>query len=305
MNYKKILLTIVSILIIFLAVVLGKNCLSYKLPNSAMGVRSIVNLKSVDTLFIGSSGYRKGIDMEEIVNSLEGSSFMLTYNGNEPFNIYIELKELLNEGVDIGRLIVDFNPSMADRGADLSDKRLLWDISMDSKLELWNALKKEETTDLFTFYDYWVLSNNDYMVTYPVSYRLISSRYNYGGSTSLDESAGKTREELEAMPVIEKPGINPLQEESIRNIIKLCSNNSIELIFMESPRYITMENDENYRAKSEMMKDIIESEGAKVILRSDLEFDNSKAEYYSDLTHMSGDGKRELTGDIIALLKNN
>lgn len=303
MNIKKTIITILSAIVIIMAIVLCKNYLSYKIPNEAMGVRSIVALKEVDTLFIGSSGYRKGIDMEEVVKALPGKSYMLTYNGNEPFNILIELKELLKENVKIGRVIIDYNPSMMDRGADLSDKRLLWDISMDGKKELWSKIKEEDSTTLFTFYDYWILSNNDYMFTYPISYPLIAARYNYGGSTVADETSGKNKEELEELAVVEKPGINPLEGQSIVDIISLCKGNDIEVIFLESPRYITMESDINYQGKSEELHSIIEEAGGKAILRSDLNFDNSHADYYTDLTHMSGSGKKAFTKEIISILK--
>ena len=176
MNKKKLLTTILAVIIIFLGVILAKNMYSYKLPNDKMGIRSVVARGDIDTLFIGSSGYRKGIDMEKLVSALDGDTFMLTYNGNEPFNVLIELEEIMKAQVRIGTLVIDFNPSMADRGADLSDKRLLWDVGMESKIKLWRELNKEPDTDLFSFYDYWVLSNNDYMATYPVSYPLIASR---------------------------------------------------------------------------------------------------------------------------------
>ena len=304
MNRKKILLTILIVCLVFLGVIFLKNSLSYKIPNTAMGVRSVVALGDVDTLFIGSSGYRKGIDMEMISKALPGTSFMLTYNGNEPFNIYIELEELMKEKVRIGRLIIDYNPSMMDRGADLSDKRLLWDISMEGKRQLWNEIAKESDTTFFDFYDYWVLANNDYMVTYPVSYPLIASRYYYGGSTPADETEGKTSQELKALPVVENPGIDPLEEDSIRNIIKICEENDIELIFLESPRYITMESDVNYSDKSQALSRIIDEEGGKYVLRADLGFDNTNPGYYSDLTHMSGEGKKEFTGKLIEYLED-
>lgn len=304
MNKKKIIITTIIIAVIFTGIVMGKNCLSYKIPNTAMGVRSVVARGRIDTLFIGSSGYRKGIDMERIITELPGESFMLTYNGNEPFNVLIELEEILRENVSIGTLIVDFNPSMADRGADLSDKRLLWDISMNGKIKLWRELAKEDTSNLFTFYDYWVLSNNDYMITYPVSYPLIAARYSYGGSTTADETKGLSKDELEALPIIEHKGVHELQRNSILSIIELCENNDINLVFMESPRYITMESNENYRTKSQELRDLIIDNGALCILREDLSFDNTNPDYYSDLTHMSGEGKEEFTKAIINTLNS-
>lgn len=308
MKTKKIIATILIITGIFLTVVLCKNYFSYKIPNESMGVRSVISKGRIDTLFIGSSAYRKGIDMEKIVNELPGDSFMLTYNGNQPFNMYIELKEILSENCNIGRIVFDLNPSMSDRGADLSDKRLLWDISMSGKRELWNELKKEDNTRLFTFYDYWVLSNNDYMISYPIAYPMISGRYHYGGSTPSEDTAGKSKSELEALEVIENPGVNELQAESLENIISLCSEKSIEVIFLESPRFYTMEENENYNSKKLTMVDIINNKAAqigsraRIITSDELDIDYCNPELYSDLTHMSSLGKITYTDRIIELL---
>ena len=301
MNKRKLLLTISLIILIPSAVVLGKNIFSCKLPNDACGVRSVVERGSVDTLFIGSSGYRKGIDMDILRDGL-GDAFMLTYNGNEPFNVLIELEEILSGGVSINRLVVDFNPSMIDRGADLSDKRLLWDVSFDAKRKLWKEIAKLESTELFTFYDYWVLSNNDYMLTYPISAPLIKSRYYFGGINPSEVTGCSNKAELDSMPIIENPGLNELQLNSTERIIEICKNEGIELIFLESPRYITLCENENYAAKSRELRSFIEERGAKCILGSDLEFDSKNPEFFSDTTHMSSVGKAEFTRKIVEAL---
>lgn len=303
MKLKKTWITIFIALLVFFSIVLLKNYCSYLLPNDAMGVRSVVAQKHVDTLFLGSSAYRKGIDMYLIEEKLEGESYALTYNGNEALNMAIELKELLKAGTEIELLVVDFNPSMMDRGADLSDKRLLWDISMEGKLSLWRELAKCEDTDFFTFYDYFVLSNNDYMLTYPVSHPLIADRYYRGGCTQADETPGSTREELNELEIVENPGVNELQLKSIGEIVALCKKHEIEVVFLESPRYYRMESDENFMKKAAILEEYLSEQGVTSILTEDLGFDNTNPAYYSDLTHMSGDGKREFTSLLIPLLR--
>lgn len=302
-EYKKLIITILISVIAVVSIIMLKNMVSYKLPNESMGVRSVISRGHVDTLFVGSSAYRKGINMYMVEEMLPGESFMLTYNGNQPFNMAIELRELIAGGADIDTLVVDFNPSMADRGADLSDKRLLWDISMDGKKNLWKELAKREDAGIFTWFDYWVSSNMDYAVTYMVAKPMISQRYYLGGSSSLDESEGKTASELEELEIIENPGINELQMRSVDEIIALCHDNNINLIFLECPRYITMADNENYKAKSDELRLHIEEQDVCVITGAYMGFDNKNPEYYADLTHMSGDGGRVLTEMIINVLK--
>ena len=302
-QYGKLLTTALVAAALIIGVICLKNYCSCRLPNEDMGVRSVVARGHIDTLFVGSSAYRKGINMYRVSEELPGESFMLTYNGNQPFNVAIELKEIIGSGADVDLIVADFNPSMVDRGADLSDKRLLWDISMEGKRKLWSELKNREGADLFTWFDYWVSSNMDYMATYPIAKPMISKRYYLGGSADTEESAGKTAEELASLEIVENPGINDLQRSSIDEIIKLCSENDIKLIFLECPRYVLMADNENYRAKSDELAAYIEEKGIEVLRDVNLGFDNTNPGYYADLTHMSGEGSKVLTDIIIGKLK--
>ena len=300
---KKTIITIISAFVLFLAVIIIKNAYSYKIPNNDMGIQAVIALEDVDYLFLGSSSFRKGVNMSKLEKELDGSSFMLTYNGNQPMNAMVELQDIIDAGTKIKTLVYEIEPGMIDRGADLSDKRLLWDIDMDSKLEIWNYLKDREDANFFMFYDYWVSSNMDYMITYPIAHKVISKRYYKGGNDGLDVSAAKTESELRALPINEDPGIDKLQLDSIVNIIKICDDNKIDLIFLEPPKYISMYEDGNFSSKHKEMVDLLESNNVNYYLGDDLGFDNTKAEYYSDLSHMSEAGMEELTKDIINILK--
>lgn len=296
-KYGKLLITILLAFGVSALVIMVKNNFSNHLPNTDMGVVSVISRGRTSVLFMGSSAYRKGIDMYLVDGAIPGEAFMLTYNGNQPFNMAIELEEIIKGGAQIDTLVADFNPSMVDRGADLSDKRLLWDISMEGKNKLWEELKKE--ANLFTWYDFWVSSNMDYAFTYPVAKRMISQRYYLGGSASLDNTEGLTEDELLALPIKEEKGIHDLQMSSIDSIIDLCRDNNINLIFLECPRFYTMEDNENYKEKSDELKEHIKDKGIDVIRAADLDFDNTNPEYYSDLTHMSKKGSEVLTKMII------
>ena len=165
---KKTIRTIIISFLIVFAVVMLKNCCSYMLPNHAFGIRYIIGEGKADYLFVGSSSFRKGINMMTLEKELGDNTYALTYNGNQPMNVYIELKQMLEAGTEIDTIIYELEPGMVDRGADLSDKRLLWDIDMKSKHEIWQHLKERDDADFFMFYDYYVSSNMDYLLTYPV-----------------------------------------------------------------------------------------------------------------------------------------
>lgn len=300
---KKTILTITIAFVVFISIVLCKNYFSKNLPNDAMGVSAVCNRGQVDTLFIGASSFRKGVDMHYVESNLPGSSFMLTYNGNQPMNMDVELSQIIGAGVIPKKLVVEFDPAMISNHADLSDKRLLWDIGMDQKIYIWRELSKREDADFFMFFDYWVSSNIDYLATYPVSYPLISKRYYLGGNNGEEYTPSKSKEELDAMPIDEDAGFHELQKKAIMHIIEMCRDNNIELVFVESPNYITMYEDKNYSEKQELLETLLKSEGVPVYTAKDITFDNSKAEYYSDLTHMSSAGMEEYTAQLVEIIK--
>lgn len=300
---KKTLVTITIAFLIVLSVVMLKNCCSFMIPNNAFGIRYIISQGEVDYLFIGSSSFRKGVDMRALEEELGESTYMVTYNGNQPMNVLVELKQMLEAGTKIGTLVYELEPGMVDRGADLSDKRLLFDIDMKSKAEIWKHLSRRDDADFFMFYDYYVSSNMDYLITYPISYPMIAKRYYKGGNNGEDLSPAKTKDELEKLPIKEDPGIDELQRESIVNIIELCNDNGIKLIFLEPPKYISMYKDANFAGKFDELINLLKENDAEVILAEDLHFDNTNPDFYADLSHMSGDGMTEFTNRVIEVLQ--
>lgn len=299
----KTFVTIALAFLIVLAVVMLKNCYSYLIPNNAFGIRYVIDNGSADYLFIGSSSFRKGVDMHALEDALGDGVYMVTYNGNQPMNVQIELEQIVDAGTEVKTLVYELEPGMVDRGADLSDKRLLWDIDMPSKITIWRYLRQRDDYDFFMFFDYFVSSNMDYLLTYPISYPMIAKRYYRGGNNGEDVSPAKTAEELDKLPIIEDPGIDELQRESLKNIIKLCNDNNIELIFMEPPKYIKMYSDKNFAEKNAELMEFLRSEGANVMTGENLGFDNTNPAFYADLSHMSYDGMVEFTKCVIDNLR--
>lgn len=299
---KKTIITIITAFLIVLAVVMAKNCYSYKIKNNAMGIRNITSRGSVDYLFIGASSFRKGIDTHLLENEFSNDAYVVTYNGNEPMNIETEISQIYKSGTSVKTLVVEFDPSMIERGADLSDKRLLWDIDFESKVKMWKLLSKREDADFFMFYDYWVASNIDYMFTYPISFPLISKRYYKGGNNGQDALEGKTALELSEMPIKEDPGFNELEKASLMNIISMCKENNTRLLFIECPKYISMYSDANYREKDSILRSFFDEQNAEYYTKEDLDFDYKEPSNYSDLTHMSITGLHNYTEALITLL---
>ena len=74
-----------------------KNEYARLLPVSTYGMQAAVKKKSVTHLFIGSSMFRQGLSIDVLEEMLEGEVYILSYNGNQPAFMAMELKYMLKK----------------------------------------------------------------------------------------------------------------------------------------------------------------------------------------------------------------
>ena len=105
-----------ALAVILLAVLLLtgiKNEYARLLPVSSYGMQAAIKKKSVDHLFIGSSMFRQGLSIDVLEEELAGNVYILSYNGNQPAFMAMELQYMLEEGLEVGTLYVDLYPYTA------------------------------------------------------------------------------------------------------------------------------------------------------------------------------------------------
>lgn len=61
-------------------------------------MQAVLRKGETENLFIGSSMFRQGLDIDVLEERLEGSSYILSYNGNQPALMAMELQYLLEQG---------------------------------------------------------------------------------------------------------------------------------------------------------------------------------------------------------------
>ncbi len=81
---EKLIRSIIIGLLVAVAIILLKNTFSYKFSEKSNGMQAAIQRKTIDHLFIGSSMFRQGIDIFEAEKGLDGTTFVLSYNGNQP-----------------------------------------------------------------------------------------------------------------------------------------------------------------------------------------------------------------------------
>ncbi len=308
---KRILKMAAATVFLALALIFLKNEYARLLPVSTYGMQAALRKESIDNLFIGSSMFRQGLDIDTLDEELPGNSYILSYNGNQPALMAMELSYLLEEGLEIKNLYIDLYPYTAAATPWISDTKILLDTDLSFKAAAWKLMKSGGDADFGDFYEFFVTANNEQLLTYPLNNRIVSAQFRDGGS--LLEAQGKTKEELAKLDLLgSRDGVNPLQAEGYEKIAKLAKQYQLNLYFLETPKYERMNQDGDYQELYAECLSIIEAlqksrtdeDGIKIVSAKDLDFDSSKAEYYQDLIHLSAEGRKEYTRLLCEKIKS-
>lgn len=311
---KRILSIIVtSIIVVVLFVGLKYFTFNQVLPKANYGMRAICETSGISDLYIGSSMFRQGI----YARDLDANAYLLAYNSNKPCHEAMQVKHLLDNGASFNRLIVDMYPYSMVRDAELSDARMIMDGDLRFTLELFSFLPKPRS--LTTLYDMIVLQNNEFFLTLPVSFKLLNARNNRGSNTSIVH--GKTDRELNTLTTRSDEvtiEMNETQIAGLNEIISICEEQHIEVVFLETPKYKSVNEDPVYRelmttyAKflSEKQIPMVLYEKTSAVVSDKIDeslvrsyrFDDGQALYYTDPFHISYEGRQQFTDALKGVL---
>ena len=299
---KRVLTAIGSALLAAFLLIILKNEYARLLPVSTYGMQAAIAQEETENLFIGSSMFRQGLSIDVLEEELPGNSYILSYNGNQPALMAMELQYMLEEGLKIQNLYIDLYPYTAAADPWISDTKILLDTDLDFKLRAWRLMAESGEASFSDFFEFFVTANNEQLLTYPVNNRLVSSQFRNGGTLLSQE--GSTKEELDALGTLGgRDGLNEAQVQGYREIAALAEQYDLNLYFLETPKYERMYQDEDYRELYELcLQEVRELERSwngsgsfAVICAEELNFDTSDAANYQDLIHLSAEGRKEYT----------
>ncbi len=319
---KRIGKILAGVLFVVLLLTGIKNEYARLLPVSTYGMQAAVKKKSVDHLFIGSSMFRQGLSIDVLEEMLEGEVYILSYNGNQPAFMAMELEYMLKEGLEIGTLYVDLYPYTAAAAPWISDTKILLDTDLSFKLDAWKLMNVYNDTKLLDFYELFVTANNEQILTYPIHNRLVSAQFRNGGN--ILTPGGQTKDHLDSLGMLGgRDGLQEAQVEGYKKILELAREHGVKVYFIETPKYERMYRDadymELYEACRNKMEELTEADGtistkeaggsketgqesginkadtdvynAEVILAEELSFDFADAACFQDLIHLSTEGR--------------
>lgn len=288
--------TLLGILLAVLLLAGIKNEYARFLPVSSYGMQAAIGKKSVDHLFIGSSMFRQGLSIDVLEEELEGSVYILSYNGNQPAFMAMELEYMLKEGLEVGTLYVDLYPYTAAATPWISDTKILLDTDLGFKIDAWELMAANNDTKFLDFYELFVTANNEQLLTYPIHNRLVSAQFRNGGN--ILTPGGQTKEHLDSLGMLGgREGIQETQMEGYKKILELAEDHGIRVCFIETPKYERMYQDADYMGLyEECTKEVRKLTEADVkdtslILAEKLGFDFSEPACFQDLIHLSTEGR--------------
>ena len=300
---KKILITLFAALLTISAAIALKNQYSYKIPIHNRGISDASKQGKLDLLFLGSSTFRSNIDLLTLEKEYP-NNYIISYGGNQYVSCdiqYDEIKERFKEMPKL--LILEFDPLILEEEPDLSDSRVIWDLSFTGKLRLWDSLDNHIGDDFHLVYEYFITSGMDDLFTYPITEKIYAGRYYRGAKNSIVESPGidaLTNEEFDLSNKV----IIPAQEYALRELIDNCRADGTNFIFIESPHYSRLANDPKYIEHRQYLINIMEDSNVDYILSDYVNFDNNNPNYYEDMSHMSYKGKVAYSEALRPLLNN-
>lgn len=303
---KKILKMVAAVLTAVAVIIVLKNQYGSIFSGNTYGMPAAIAKGEIDHVFIGSSMFRQGLDIDILEQNLDGNVFLLSYNGNQPVFMAKELEYLLEKGLKIDNLYIDFYAFTLTASPWISDTKIFLDTDLAFKIDAYRTMAKYNDVTFNDFYEMFVTANNEQIFMYPINNAIVSSQFRNGGSLMTPE--GKTKEHLNTLDLGVRDGLLEAQLEGYHRIVELAEEYDINLCFIETPKYEKLLNDTRKGAYPELLEEMVDwakQKNVSYILAEAFEFDHSDGANFQDLIHLSAAGRRSYCEMLTRYLQNN
>ena len=303
---KKILTAVTAVLVAVALIIVLKNQYGSIFAGNTYGMLALLEQGEVDHLFIGSSMFRQGLDIDALEENLDGSVYILSYNGNQPVFMAKELEYLLGQGLKIENLYIDFYAYTLTAVPWISDTKMFLDTDLAFKLDAWKTMAENNEVGLKDFYEMFVTANNEQIFMYPINNAIVSSQFRNGGS--LLYMAGQTKDHLDTLDLGVRDGLFESQLAGYDRISELAKEYDINLLFIETPKYEKLLTDTREGCYMDLLKEMIawaEKVNAPFLLAESFDFDHTDGANFQDLIHLSGQGRKAYCEMLSQYIGNN
>lgn len=290
---KKILTTVAAVLVAVALVIVLKNQYGSIFAGKTYGMPAVIEKGEIDHLFIGSSMFRQGLDIDALEENLDGDVYILSYNGNQPVFMAKELEYMLERGLKIENLYIDFYAYTLTAVPWISDTKMFLDTDLSFKIDAWKTMHKHNDVSLNDFYEMFVTANNEQILMYPINNAIVSSQFRNGGSLLM--MAGQSNEYLDTLDLGVRDELFESQLEGYDKIVELAEEYDINLLFIETPKYEKLLSDTREGCYTELLDEMVswaKKADAPYLLAETFDFDHSDGANFQDLIHLSGQGRK-------------
>ena len=290
---KKILTMITAVLAAAVLLIVLKNQYGSIFSGNTYGMPAAIEKGEIEHLFIGSSMFRQGLDIDVLEEKLEGEVYILSYNGNQPVFMAKELEYLLEHGVHIENLYIDFYAFTLTAVPWISDTKMFLDTDLGFKADAWKIMAENNEVSFSDFYEMFVTANNEQILMYPVNNAVVSSQFRNGGSLMVP--AGQTKEHLDSLDLGVRDGLYESQLAGYEKIVELAKAHGINLLFIETPKYEKLITDTRQGAYPELLREMTawtQEADVQYLLAEEFAFDHADGSNFQDLIHLSGQGRK-------------
>ena len=253
---KKILPIIGSVILAVTLLVVLKNQYGSILAGNTYGMPAVIKQGQIDHLFIGSSMFRQGLDIDALEDNLDGSVYILSYNGNQPVFMAKELEYMLERGLKVENLYIDVYSYTLTAIPWISDTKMFLDTDLKFKIDAWKQMAEHNDVSFNDFYEMFVTANNEQILMFPINNAIVSSQFRNGGS--LMAPAGQTKEHLDTLDLGVREELFDSQIAGYDRIVELAEEYDIQLLFIETPKYEKLLTDTREGAYTELLSAMTE-----------------------------------------------
>lgn len=295
----KTIKTLCAALVLCLILALAKDQLEPRLlANANYGLPALAKQSGTEMLFLGSSMFRQGIDID-VLEQTKKDWYILSYNGLQPVTEELLLRRLTDAGVEIGTLFVDMYAYSACAEPSLADEKMFMELDLAGKWKLWGLISRTESPA--AFWRLFVTGNNELLLTWPLYSPLVNRRFHNGGRTVYTE--GMTAEQMAAPPELSGT-LHEEQQKALRALIANAQEHGIHVVFLETPKFRTVMEDERYIQAMGQYQTLLDEEGVEYLLVKDICPETCLVpENFSDAVHMSSQGRAAYTRVLAKLLE--
>ena len=290
---KKILKTVAAVLVAVALIIVLKNQYGSIFAGNTYGMPTAIEQGEIDHLFIGSSMFRQGMDIDALEENLDGNVYILSYNGYQPVFMAKELEYMLERGLKVKNLYIDFYAYTLTAVPWISDTKMFLDTDLSFKIDAWKTMSQYNDVSLSDFYEMFVTANNEQILMYPINNAIVSSQFRNGGS--LLTLNGQTEEYLDTLDLGVRDGLFESQLAGYDRIVELAEEYDINLLFIETPKYEKLLNDTREGSYSDLLAEMVswaETKNAPYLLAETFDFDHTDGANFQDLIHLSGQGRK-------------